>query len=70
MKAALDERYGRNKIGAFLSIFPYGGKAQISWISTAKTESICGMLKGLHDHLAADKSGIVKPTDGEVGYFG
>lgn len=70
VQAALDERFGKGRVGYFISIFPYGGKAQISWMSSARAESLCGMLEGLAKHLSEDKSGIVKPSATEIGYFG
>ena len=70
MRAALDQRYGRNKVGHLIVLFPYGPSQPISWISSATVESVINITKGLSEHLAKEKSAIVTPTPGEVGHFG
>jgi hypothetical protein len=70
IQAMLDSEFGAKKMGYMLALFPFGGRAQVSWRSSARAESLAGMLFGLADHLAKDKSGLVKPSLEDIGYFG
>ena len=61
MKVALDQKFGKDKVGHLLILFPFGHSGQISWISNARTGSLIGMLRQLADHLESPNAKIIRP---------
>ena len=51
IKLALDERFGKDKVGHILILFPFGQTTNASWISNARRASVVAMLRLLADYI-------------------
>ena len=51
MKLALNEKFGKDKVGHILILFPFGQTTNASWISNARRPSVVAMLRLLADYI-------------------
>jgi hypothetical protein len=51
IRLALDERFGKDKVGHIVVLFPFGQTTNASWISNARRPSVVAMLRLLADHI-------------------
>jgi hypothetical protein len=51
MSLALNERFGKDKVGHILILFPFGQTTSASWISNARRASVVAMLRLLADYI-------------------
>ena len=49
MRLALDNRFGKDKVGHILILFPFGQTTTCSWISNARRASVVAMLRHMAD---------------------
>lgn len=49
MKLALNNRFGKDKVGHILILFPFGQTTTCSWISNARRPSVVAMLRHMAD---------------------
>jgi hypothetical protein len=45
MRLSLNERFGKDKVGHILILFPFGQTTGCSWISNARRSSVVAMLR-------------------------
>lgn len=51
MSLALNDRFGKDKVGHILILFPFGQTTNASWISNARRASVVAMLRLLADYI-------------------
>lgn len=61
MTKALNQKFGKDKVGHILIVFPFGRNPKASWISNARAGSVIEMLRSLADHIEAPDAKIIRP---------
>lgn len=61
MKAMLNQKFGKDKVGHIIILFPFGYGAKVSWISDARQHQVAQLLRELADHIESPDAKIVRP---------
>lgn len=63
MRLALDNRFGKDKVGHILILFPFGQTTTCSWISNARRASVVAMLRHMADQIEkSDAPSAIEPS--------
>ena len=63
MRLALDNRFGKDKVGHILILFPFGQTTTCSWISNARRASVVAMLRHMADQIEkTDAHSVIEPS--------
>ena len=59
MKVMLNSKFGKDKVGHIIILFPFGYGPKVSWISDARSAHIVHLLRELADHIESAIGKIV-----------
>ena len=63
MRLSLDERFGKDKVGHILILFPFGQTTTCSWISNARRASVVAMLRHMANAIeSTDAASAHEPS--------
>ena len=63
IRLALDNRFGKDKVGHILILFPFGQTTTCSWISNARRQSVIAMLRHMADVIEkSDAHSVIEPS--------
>jgi hypothetical protein len=62
IKAMLTQKFGKDKVGHIVIIFPFGHDVSCSWISDARRHDVVKLLRKLADHIESPNAKIIRPN--------